>query len=330
MGKKDKTSKIKRLKTKKRKEFYMNYLIAGTSNYLINEEIKKIIGDEEYTKIDYLDTTMDEIIVEASYNDLFGSKKNIIVKNATLFLEKNEAATKKLEKYLENPNPNTTLIFVCEKVSERLKIVSLMKEKYHAIILKPMYANDAAYKIMEEVKKRNFTISYEDSRYIIDTSLNNFDIAMNNVDKICLYYDEPCKIKSDDVKELTSVSIEDNQFKFVDAVITGNYKQAFKILKDFKIQKIEPFILFNMLAREYRNMLLIKEAASDSRNKNNILTTLNLQKWQQDKYLKNGSNYSKKALEKELVNLANIDLDIKLGRIDKYLALEMYLINHNI
>ena len=97
----------------------MNYLIAGTSNYLINEEIKKIIGDEDYTKIDYLDTTMDEIVVEASYNDLFGSKKNIIVKNANLFMEKNEAATKKLEKYLENPNPNTTLIFVCEKVNSK-------------------------------------------------------------------------------------------------------------------------------------------------------------------------------------------------------------------
>ena len=307
----------------------MNYLIAGTSNYLINEEIKKIIGDEDYTKIDYLDTTMDEIVVEASYNDLFGSKKNIIVKNANLFTEKNETATKKLEKYLENPNPNTTLIFVCEKVNERLKIVSIMKEKYHAIILKPMYANDAASKIMEEVKKMGYTISYEDARYIIDTSLNNFDIAMNNIAKICLYYNSPCKIKSEDVKELTSVSIEDNQFKFVDAVITGNYNQAFKILKDFKIQKIEPFILIYMLAREYRNMLLIKEAASNTKTKNAILTTLNLQKWQQDKYLKNGSNYSKKALEKELVNLANIDLDIKTGKIDKYLALEMYLINHN-
>ena len=30
------------------------------------------------------------------------------------------------------------------------------------------------------------------------------------------------------------------------------------------------------------------------------------------------------------INLANIDLDIKTGHIDKYLALEMYLINHNI
>ena len=38
----------------KERNFFMNYLIAGTSNYLINEEIKKIIGNEEYTKIDYL------------------------------------------------------------------------------------------------------------------------------------------------------------------------------------------------------------------------------------------------------------------------------------
>lgn len=121
----------------------MNYLIAGTSNYLINEEIKKIIGDEDYTKIDYLDTTMDEIVVEASYNDLFGSKKNIIIKNANLFTEKNETATKKLEKYLENPNSNTTLIFITDKVNEKLKIVNLMKTKAHTILLKPMYASDA-------------------------------------------------------------------------------------------------------------------------------------------------------------------------------------------
>ena len=65
----------------------MNYLIAGTSNYLINEEIKKIIGDEDYTKIDYLDTTMEEIVVEASYNDLFGSKKILSLK-MLIFLRK--------------------------------------------------------------------------------------------------------------------------------------------------------------------------------------------------------------------------------------------------
>ena len=306
----------------------MNYLISGTSNYLINKEITKIIGEEEYTKVDYLASTMEEIIIEASYNDLFASKKNIIVKNATCFSEKNDTATKLLEKYLENSNPNTTLIFITDKVNEKLKIVNLMKTKAHTILLKPMYASDATSKLMEEVKNLGYTISYEDAKYIIDVSLNNFDIAMNNVNKICLYYSSPCKFVSSDIKALTSLSLDDNLFRFVDYVITGNYTQVFKMLEDFKIQKIEPFIIFNMLAREYRNMLLVSEAYH-SKNQTTYLNALNLQKWQQDKLLKNCTNYTRKSLEDELVKLAQIDLDIKSGKIDKNLALEMYLVSLN-
>lgn len=306
----------------------MNYLISGTSNYLINKEITKIIGEEEYTKVDYLASTMEEIIIEASYNDLFASKKNIIVKNATCFSEKNDTATKLLEKYLENSNPNTTLIFITDKVNEKLKIVNLMKTKAHTILLKPMYASDATSKLMEEVKNLGYTISYEDAKYIIDVSLNNFDIAMNNVNKICLYYSSPCKFISSDIKALTSLSLDDNLFRFVDYVITGNYTQVFKMLEDFKIQKIEPFIIFNMLAREYRNMLLVEEAYH-SKNQATYLNALNLQKWQQDKLLKNCTNYTRKSLEDELVKLAQIDLDIKSGKIDKNLALEMYLVSLN-
>lgn len=306
----------------------MNYLISGTSNYLINKEITKIIGEEEYTKIDYLASTMEEIIIEASYNDLFASKKNIIVKNATCFSEKNDTATKLLEKYLGNPNPNTTLIFVTDKVNEKLKIVNLMKTQAHTILMKPMYASDSTSKLMEEVKALGYTVSYDDAKYIIDVSLNNFDIAMNNVNKICLYYNSPCKFVSSDIRALTSLSLDDNLFRFVDYVITGNYPQVFKMLDDFKIQKIEPFIIFNMLAREYRNMLLVSEAYH-SRNQATSLRALNLQKWQQDKLLKNCANYTRKSLEDELVKLAQIDLDIKSGKIDKNLALEMYLVSLN-
>ena len=81
-----------------------------------------------------------------------------------------------------------------------------------------------------------------------------------------------------------------------------------------------------MLAREYRNMLLVKEAYY-SKDKDTYLSALNLQKWQQDKLLKNCANYTRKSLEDELVKLAQIDLDIKSGKIDKNLALEMYLLN---
>ncbi|MDD5835979.1 MAG: DNA polymerase III subunit delta [bacterium] len=304
----------------------MNYLVAGTSRYLVEKEIKRILGTGAYTKIDYNEITMEEIVTEASYNDLFGDKKNIIVKNAHIFNEKDEKATKILEKYLQNSNENTTLIFVCDKVNERLKSVTLFKDYGHVIIMKIMYANEATTRLMEEVKGSGYTISYEDAKYILDCSLNNFDIAMQNVEKLFIYYGKPCKIETSDVRNLTSSSLEDNQFKFVDAVIGRNYALAFKMINDFKVQKLEPFVLFNMLVREFRNMLFIKKSLTDSSEKNAILNNLGLAKWQLDKLVRNSANYKEKELQEELIKLAKIDLDIKCGNIDKYLALEMYLL----
>ena len=42
----------------------------------------------------------------------------------------------KLDKYLENPNDLTSIIFICnEKIDARKKITKLMKEKYEIITI---------------------------------------------------------------------------------------------------------------------------------------------------------------------------------------------------
>ena len=64
----------------------MIYLIAGESNQLINEELKKITKEcDNILYIDYNNSSIDDILAEASYYSMFNDKKVVIVKNANFF-----------------------------------------------------------------------------------------------------------------------------------------------------------------------------------------------------------------------------------------------------
>lgn len=303
----------------------MLYLLVSNSYHILDEEIKKIVKDEKYEVINYLKTTLEDIIMEASYSDLFSNKKILVIKNATFFSTKID--TTALDKYLLNINPNTILIFTCSNIDERLKIVKTFKDSYNYKINNILYQKDIVNKLIEIAKKNDYNLSIESAIYISKSSLDNYDIAYNNLEKIFLYYNKPCKINESDVINLVSVSLEENNFKFIESVINNDTENAFKILNDLKIKKIEPLSLFNLLAREYRLMLILKEEYQ-KKSRSYIMKLLNIRDWQLEKLLKQASRYNKEYLEDKLIEICEYDYQIKSGKIDKFLALELFILNN--
>lgn len=303
----------------------MLYLLVSNSYHILDEEIKKIVKDEKYEVIDYLKTTLEDIVMEASYSDLFSNKKILVIKNATFFSTKID--TTALDKYLLNINPNTILIFTCSNIDERLKIVKTFKDSYNYKINNILYQKDIVNKLIEIAKKNDYNLSIESAIYISKSSLDNYDIAYNNLEKIFLYYNKPCKINESDVINLVSVSLEENNFKFIESVINNDTENAFKILNDLKIKKIEPLSLFNLLAREYRLMLILKEEYQ-KKSRSYIMKLLNIRDWQLEKLLKQASRYNKEYLEDKLIEICEYDYQIKSGKIDKFLALELFILNN--
>lgn len=303
----------------------MLYLLVSNSYHILDEEIKKIVEDEKYEVIDYLKTTLEDIIMEASYSDLFSNKKILVIKNATFFSTKID--TTALDKYLLNINPNTILIFTCSNIDERLKIVKTFKDSYNYKINNILYQKDIVNKLIEIAQRKSYNLSIESAIYISKSSLDNYDIAYNNLEKIFLYYNKPCKINESDVINLVSVSLEENNFKFIESVINNDTENAFKILNDLKIKKIEPLSLFNLLAREYRLMLILKEEYQ-KKSRSYIMKLLNIRDWQLEKLLKQASRYNKEYLEDKLIEICEYDYQIKSGKIDKFLALELFILNN--
>ncbi len=306
----------------------MVYIIVSNSFHILNEEINKIFKKmDDVEIIDYQNTTLDEIINICSYSSLFSDEKNIIVKNCNFLNTKNNDKTDILEKYIENPNPLTNIIFTFnDKVDERKKVVKLIKDQGNYIYIKPLNYKDINSRLIETAKKNKYKLNSNDASYITMSSLNNYDIASNELEKVFLYYNEPCEIKRDDLENIISHSLDDNNFKFVDAVIQRNFKEAMKLIKNFKLFKIEPISLVYLLSREYRLMMLTKNMLENGYSNIKIAKELSLQDWQLEKIINNSYNYSNMELEDKIIDLCELDYKLKTSFMDKYLGLEMFVL----
>lgn len=315
------------------------YLISSNSFRLMEDELKKILKDIPYTSFDLNAVELDEVLEEAAYFSLFDDKKYMVVKNALIFgsskrKSKDESSEEetvskkdeKLLKYLEAPNSNTVLIFIINgKVDSKKKICKIIKDRYKFIQIDDLKPKEIFSRIEKSLKEDGYKIDSNTGYYIVNNALNNYDLAINEVEKIKLYYGKGCTVKYDDVVNIVSKNIEDNNFKFIDTVISRDIKESFKIYDDLMIQKTEPIMLMSMLAKEIRNMLLVKKMMN-TKNKKDMMNILGLKfDFQIDKLINNSYSFKEKQLEDYLVLLCDLDYKIKRGKISNKLALEMFI-----
>lgn len=314
------------------------YLISSSSYRLMEDEIHKIVKDHEYTSFDLNYQAIDDILDEANYFSLFDEDKYMIVRNANIFgatrkkeneedEEKTSKKDDKLINYLENPNPKTILLFTTyNKPASNKKIVKMIADKYQIIRVEDLKPSDIYSKLDKAFKDDGYKCSKDTLYYIINNSLNNYDLSYNEVEKIKLYYGKGCEVKLEDVKEIISRAVDDNNFKFIDTVVLKNIKESFKLYEDLMRQKVMPIMLLTMLAKEFRNMLIYKKS-SKSMSKNEIMKMLEIKyEFQLDKSINNSYNYSIKDLENILVYLADLDFKIKSGKITDKRALELFIL----
>ena len=306
-------------------------LISGESRLLINEKINSIVKDNKnVTSFDMSINTIEDVLLEAGYFSMFEEEKFIIVRNANFFGsgKLSEKDTNALLNYFNNPNALSSLIFICnEKIDSRKKIVKVLKEKYEIINIPTLKYYEIENRVDKYFEKEGYKISKDTVKYIVANSLNNYDLVMSEVEKIILYYNEPCYIKKEDVENIISKSINTNNFLFVDALIDGDLDKSLSLLKDLKTMKVEPTILISLIARDIRIMLNIKKLLEQNKREYEILNELNLMDWQLEKYLKKAFPYKIKELEEWLIKLEELDLKIKSGKLDKYYALELLILD---
>lgn len=312
----------------------MIYLLYGTNYFLIKREIEKIKLENNIESIDVNNynlenTILDNILDDALTLSLFSQKKMIIVDNSYIFTP---SVRKKgldhnidlLNKYIENPNPDTILIFVIneEKIDDRKKIVKLIKINGNVIEFNEVKNIDAFIKNeLNDYKMDAITINS-----FVNRVGDNSAIITSEIEKLKLYKNDDKIITKEDVLNVCSEQIDVDMNELTNSIVSKNISKSLKIYNELIKQGEEPLQIIIRLANQFRIIYQSKELTKKGYSNKDIADILGIHPYRVKKALEISYKFPSKELLSILKKLSRIDEGIKMGNMDKNIALEQFIL----
>lgn len=309
------------------------YLYYGLEQFLIDKEINKIklennILDIDVIKYDLENTRLEDIIEDALSISLFSNKKLIIVDNAYIFtgttnkklIEQNIDI---LKEYINNGYFNNIIIFTIlkEKLDERKNIVKLIKEK--GIVKDFNLSNNINKYILDMFD--NYKINNENVNLLINRVGNNLEILEKEIEKIKIYKDNDLIINKEDIINLTTKNIDTDFFNLIENIVAKNKEKALESYFEIIKYGEEPIKIIVVLANKFRLIYQAKNLYKKGYSEKDISSLLGSNYYAIKKCLESSRKYDDKLLISSILKLANLDIDIKSGKIDKNLGLELFI-----
>ncbi len=309
----------------------MIYLLYGEFESDIEKYIDKLVKDNNIdTKVvyNYKDTSIEDVVEECSYTDLFGNKKMVILNDCTFLTGKDTLESDLMGKYLDNPNKDVILVFkiVTDKLDERKKLVKTIKSVAIVKEFKLLDEKNLDSYIKNYFESLEFKIDSLSINEIVSRLSSNTKVIDSELNKLYLYKLNDKTIELEDVKKVITRYEDNTIFKLVDAVVKRDKEKIFYLYKELLNNKEEPIMILTMLANQFRLMYQAKVLYNDGLSFKDIASKLKEHPYRVQLAIQNSNNLSKKELKNIIQKLAETDYQIKTGIMDKEKALEIFFL----
>ena len=306
----------------------MIYLIYGDEEFLIQNEVSNIISKSKVDELNISRYNLDcdsisSVIDDACTVSLFSDRKCIVVSNFDSFYKLDGKVCDLFHDFISNISSDVILILIASKLDERKKITKELKKISDVKeFTKNKNISNTVRKMFDDYK-----IDYSTVNLFIKIVGNNLMILNQEAIKLMTYKTDKV-ITREDVISLASSSDDTDIFDLVNAVVSKDKDRAMSIYSSLIKANEEPIKIIVTLANQFRLIYQSKELYKKGNSEDSISKILGVHPYRVKLALEKGKNYSSKVLLKYLLKLADIDSSIKNGLIDKYLALELFILEN--
>ncbi len=313
----------------------MNYLIVGQDDYFVQKEVEQLINKlkvDPYNKTTYqcTQTPIEQMVEEALTIGLFAEEKLILIEQP-FFLTTQSVKTPfdvhpdSLISLLERQDDQIHVVIVAkyEKLDERKKVVKTIKKLCQVIEAETLNEKNFESMLGQLIKSKKLELDDESYRYMVQYLEHDMMIMTSEVEKLSLY-GQPITI--DVIEKLMTKRLEDNVFLLVDAMVQHKTNEALRLLNDLMVQQVEPIKLVVLIAGQIRLLFQVKQLLSEGMTQQAIAQYLGVHPYRVKLAAGQTYRYSKDQLLQTLSQLASLDEGIKLGKVDKYKGLELFIL----
>lgn len=190
------------------------------------------------------------------------------------------------------------------------------------------------FKSLSGVQLKNWA-QKEFERHRSKTNLDALDLLISYVSndlwqlsnevKKLVNYKNSSTLKKEDVELLVRPKIEVDIFKTIDALASKNKKQALALLQKHLESGENPLYMLSMIAWGFKNLLVVKELAEKGLMYNSIVKKSGLHPFVVKKNYFACREFSFEELKSIYRKVFQIDLDIKMGKVEPETALDLLI-----
>lgn len=307
----------------------MIYVFLGNEINIIKRKIDSLIDElkiDNIIKYDYDNVSIDDLLNEINYVDLFNEKKLLIVSNFT-FKKMKDKEEKALSNYINHMNDNVIILkCIDEKLDSKKDIIKLLNEKCKVIELVKMdykTLHEYVTKIFSDNKKK---ITYNQIKNILSLCENDTDSVLNEVNKLLLYKLDDDVITDEDIEKVISKNSEKEMFKLNDAVMNHNIPNMLESTKTLVSSGVDEVVIIDYLSKQFRTLYQIKIMSKDT-GAQTITSRLSINPYVFKKMLDVVGKFSEEKLLNIIYKLSDADISIKVEGLDKSKVLENFYLS---
>jgi DNA polymerase-3 subunit delta len=326
----------------KKKKIEPVYCIYGNETYLIQETVsllKKTIVDEatkdfNFSVYDLEEESIEHAVEDAETFPFMGNQRLVIAKSPSFLSsekkkEKIDHPLDRFESYLRDPAPYTVFVLYAPyaKLDERKKITKLLKKEACMVEAKELSGSELTEFTLNLVAVEKKSISPEAAEQLILLTSGNLSAISQEVKKLCTYKINQEDITIDDVNKLVARNLEQNIFELINKIVNKQRTEALQIFYDLIKQKEEPIKMLALIINQFRLIQHVKYFQTQGYGQKQMASNIKIHPFRVKLALEQARLFSEEELKEIIKQLAEMDYEMKTGKRDKQLILELFLLN---
>jgi len=299
------------------------YIVYSTEEYLLDKFEKEfkdnfINKEDEDFNLTYIRREEDvfkNIANKGLTLPLMAKKRFIIVKAGNIF--KANIPSFDLFKRFAKKIPDTTvlIIFVNEDISKNKRLKKIKKQTEVIHIKAPKY-KDLNKWIKKQFEKRDKKIDYRGIRLLEKMFNNNLQQLDSEINKICTFINNKDIVEVSDIKNVITKDRrlkENTIFEFLDSISKKQKDKSIYLFHQMIANGEIPQIIFTMISRRIKLMLIIKDLKRQGINHKKIANKIDEHPYPVKKIYGYVDSFTFEELEKMLDKFLKADIDYKTG-----------------
>ena len=308
-------------------QFKPVYLLYGEEEFLkksYKNKLKDAVagGDSmNCTIYEGKDVTPEEVIAMADTLPFFSERRFILVEDSGWF----KKDSKNMADYLPDMPETTVLVFVEKELDKRNRLYKQVIKLGYAAEMKKQNQSQLSRWVLGLLDREGIRITEP----VMDSFLNRAGEDMNRIhselDKLISYLGERKVVTEEDLEAICTSQITGKIFDMITALAQKNRKKALGFYYDLLALKEPPMRSLFLIARQYNQLLEIKELFYESSDSGAIAKKMGLPPFAVGKLRSLAKAFSIDELKHNVEACVSAEEDIKTGRLQDMVAVELLL-----